>query len=70
MRLDDTIRYCEEKSNDAEYGSEHKQLAEWLQELKDIREFVEPLRNFNTKNLYLEKLKDVVKKNESKEEPT
>ena len=32
-----------------------------LEELKAIREYVEPLRSFNTHNLYLEKLKELVK---------
>ena len=32
-----------------------------LEELKAIREYVELLRSFNTHNLYLEKLKELVK---------
>ena len=31
-----------------------------LEELKAIREYVEPLRSFDTHNLYLEKLKEIV----------
>ena len=32
-----------------------------LEELKAIREYVEPLRSFDTHNLYLERLKELVK---------
>ena len=33
-----------------------------LEELKTIRKYVEPLREFNTNNLYLEKMKEIVKR--------
>ena len=33
-----------------------------LEELKTIRKYVEPLRVFNTNNLYLEKMKEIVKR--------
>ena len=33
-----------------------------LEELKTIRKYVEPLRGFNTNNLYLEKMKEIVKR--------
>ena len=32
-----------------------------LGELKEIKRYVEPLRGFNTNNLYLEKMKEVVR---------
>lgn len=32
-----------------------------LEELKAIREYLEPLRSFDTHNLYLERLKELVK---------
>ena len=38
-----------------------EELKEWIEELRAIREYVEPLRNFNTHNLYLEKMKEIVK---------
>lgn len=39
MTLDEAIRHCEEKSCDnSECSKEHKQLAEWLKELKSIKE--------------------------------
>ena len=41
---------------------EHKQVAVYLRDLKAIREYVEPLRNTNTHNEYLEELKKIVKK--------
>lgn len=41
--------------------SYREQIAEWLEELKVIREYIEPLRNTNTHNEYLEKLKELVK---------
>lgn len=44
----------------SECAKEHEQLAKWLIELRDIRKFIEPLRNFNTQNLYLEELKKMV----------
>ena len=33
-----------------------------IEELKTIRKYVEPLRVFNTNNLYLEKMKEIVKR--------
>ena len=42
MTLDEAIKHCEEKAN--EYGCcddcriEHKQLADWLKELKALKE--------------------------------
>lgn len=43
-------------------AEEHDQLADWLEELKAIREYIEPLRNTNTHNEYLEELKKIAKK--------
>jgi len=37
MTLDEAITHCEEKADCTQCGSEHKQLAEWLQELKELR---------------------------------
>lgn len=69
MTLVDAINHCNEMAsksvNDGCYecADEHEQLACWLKELKDIREYVEPLRNFNTHNEYIERMKDLVHKN-------
>ena len=38
MTLDEAIQHCKEKSDCTECGAEHKQLAEWLRELKERRE--------------------------------
>ncbi len=39
MTLDEAIQHCEEKSQcGSSCGMEHKQLAEWLKELKILRE--------------------------------
>ena len=39
MTLDEAIQNCEEKSQcGTDCGIEHKQLAEWLKELKTLRE--------------------------------
>ena len=42
----------------------HKQLVNWLKELKAIREYVETLRNFNTHNCYIEEIKNIVGRND------
>lgn len=39
MTLDEAIEHCEEKAQcGTDCGMEHKQLAEWLKELKNLRE--------------------------------
>lgn len=38
MTLEEAIKHCEEKINCTECGMQHKQLAEWLKELKSLRE--------------------------------
>lgn len=39
MTLDEAIQHCEEKAKcGTACGMEHKQLAEWLKELKTLRE--------------------------------
>jgi hypothetical protein len=41
MTIDEAIRHCEEvaeKMNDCECAADHRQLAEWLTELKELRE--------------------------------
>ena len=41
MTIDEAIRHCEEvaeKMNDCECAADHRQLAEWLRELKELRE--------------------------------
>ena len=41
MTIDEAIRHCEEvaeKMNDCECAADHRQLAEWLGELKELRE--------------------------------
>lgn len=62
MTIEDAISHCEDraKADCSECAEEHRRLAEWLKELKAIREYVEPLRTFNTHNLYLEELKKIV----------
>lgn len=62
MALNDAITHSLNiaVSDEGEHGKEHEQLAKWLMELRDIRKFVEPLRNCNTHNLYLEELKKIV----------
>ena len=37
MNLDEAIEHCKEKENCSQCGQEHKQLREWLEELKDLR---------------------------------
>lgn len=45
MTLDEAIEHCEEKAKCGDScGMEHKQLAEWLKELKTLREENEKLR--------------------------
>ena len=41
MTIDEAIRHCEEvaeKMNDCECAADHRQLTEWLTELKELRE--------------------------------
>ncbi len=38
MTLDEAIKHCEEKIDCTECGKQHKQLMEWLKELKALRE--------------------------------
>lgn len=37
MTLDEAIQHCRYKENCSQCGQEHKQLREWLEELKDLR---------------------------------
>lgn len=37
MTLDEAIQHCRDKENCSQCGQEHKQLKEWLEELKDLR---------------------------------
>lgn len=46
------------------YEEGYRQLADWLKELKAIREYVETLRNFNTHNCYIEEIKNIVGRND------
>ena len=44
MTLDEAIQHCEEKAQcGTDCGMEHKQLADWLKELKTLRKKVEDL---------------------------
>lgn len=61
MTLQEAILHCLEKAMEECSGCEHEQVANWLIELRDIREFIEPLKSFNTNNLYLEELKKIVR---------
>ena len=46
MTLDEAIKHCEEKVDSCDNcAEEHKQLAEWLKELKGYRTIVELLKN-------------------------
>ncbi len=38
ISLEEAIKHCEEKIDSTECGMQHKQLAEWLKELKKMRE--------------------------------
>ena len=38
LTLDEAIQHCLEKSDCSECGQEHAQLAEWLKELKQLRQ--------------------------------
>lgn len=42
-------------------AEEHEQLADWLEELKAIREYVDELRTFDQHNEYIDKIKEMVK---------
>ena len=37
MTLDEAIQHCRDKENCSQCGQEHKQLREWLEELKELR---------------------------------
>ena len=37
MTLDEAIEHCRDRENCSQCGQEHKQLREWLEELKDLR---------------------------------
>jgi hypothetical protein len=41
LTLDEAIKHCEEKANElggCDCGNEHLQLAQWLKELKELKE--------------------------------
>lgn len=61
--LKDAIAFCLNRAVDetCNFKAGYEQLTNWLIELRDIRKFVEPLKNFNTNNLYLEELKGLTK---------
>lgn len=40
---------------------EHKQVAAYLRELKAIREYVDELRTFDQHNVYIDRIKEIVK---------
>ena len=42
MTLDEAIKHCRDKENCSQCGQEHKQLREWLEELKERRVKDEP----------------------------
>ena len=40
MTLEETIKHCEQKACDnSERSKEHRQLAEWLKELQELRKY-------------------------------
>jgi len=50
MRLEEAIKHAEEKSSeDTPCGRDHKQLAKWLRELKELRK-LEKLRAASHRN--------------------
>ena len=60
--LDDVIeRLKYDREIDMDINELAPQIAKWLEELKAIREYIKPLRNTNTHNEYLERLKELVK---------
>ena len=63
MTLQEAIIHSLKRATEdcSECAKEHEQLANWLIELRDIKKFIEPLRNYNTHNMYLEELKKIVK---------
>lgn len=63
MTLQEAINHALKRATEdcSECAKEHKQLADWLIELRDVRKFVEPLRTYNTHNLYLEEIKRIIK---------
>lgn len=38
MTLDEAIQHCHDKENCSKCGQEHKQLREWLEELKELKQ--------------------------------
>lgn len=40
---------------------EHKQVADYLKELRTIREYVDELRTFDQHNEYIDRIKEIVK---------
>lgn len=44
MTLEEAIQHCIEKSDCTECGAEHKQLAEWLEELQTLRKKQTPMK--------------------------
>ena len=51
MTLDEAIQHCEEKAQcGTACGMEHKQLAEWLKELMNLRNEVDRLREESSRN--------------------
>jgi hypothetical protein len=58
MTLDEAIEHCEEKAQcGTDCRMEHKQLAEWLKELKTLRKKVEDLEeNLEYKSRVMDKL--------------
>lgn len=63
MTLQEAIIHSLKRATEdcSECAKEHEQLANWLIELRDIKKFIEPLRNYNTHNMYLEELKKIVR---------
>lgn len=74
LSIDEVIEHCNKTCDsiknvsvargtqiESKQYQEHYQVGEWLTELKKVRQFIEPLRNFNTHNCYLEELKEIIK---------
>jgi hypothetical protein len=71
MTLDEAIKHCEEKCCDnTECSQEHKQLAEWLKQLKKLKEqYLQNLDALGAEFIIMDKMVALEKENkELKEE--
>lgn len=57
MKIIEMIKQIESREID---NLDYQQIIIWLTELNEIRNFVNPLKSSDTKNLYIEELKKIV----------